>query len=99
VWFLRFDKKAFALSVERIDFVPGLGVEAREWKVRFRADHFLFSTFAHNSSASNVPNEMIMGQLIIVKDINKNLIVSNKATSNIWFWKAFIYHRIVIDSK
>jgi hypothetical protein len=99
VRFIRFDEEAFSLSVEGIDFVSCFGVKAGIWEVSFVGSHSLFTTFAHNSSISNIPEEMIMGQLIIIKEINKNFIISLKATGNIRFWKTFIYHCKVIDSK
>lgn len=99
VWLIWFDEKAFSLSVKGIDFVPCFGVEAGVRKVCFVRSHSLFSTFASDSSVANVPYEMIMGQLKIIKEIDENFIVSNEATRNIWFRKAFIYHRVVIDPK
>ena len=98
MWLIGSDKKTFALSIKRIHFISGLGVKAGEWEISFVAIHSLFSTFAHNSSATDVPNEMIMRQFKIIKDINENFIVSDETTRDVWLWKAFVDHSEVVDS-
>jgi len=40
-----------------------------------------------------------MRQFKIIKDINENFIVSDETTRDVWFWKTFVDHSEVVDSK
>lgn len=96
---LRIYKEALALSVKRINFISSIRVKAGLWKVGFVAIYMNFSTFANHSSKSKVPNEMVMCKFIVIKDINEQMIIVDKAASDIRVWKAFVNHCVIVDSK
>lgn len=44
-----------------------------------------------------VPYQMVVDQLVIVKEIDEYSVIVYKAAVNEWIWKILVSHRIIID--
>ena len=54
--------------------------------------------FSNNSLICYIPDEMVMGVWIRVKEVDKNLILPDPAAGDEWVWKVIVQHGVIIKT-
>jgi len=87
------------LSVERVDLVINIIIKTLIWKVLLRAHHnFAINLIIFNTSVNHIVQKVIMGQVIIVEELDEDDVVGDESASAEWISKALNWHGVVVDT-